>query len=163
MAEELGVTLRRTYTDNDLSAYSGVERPEYQRLLADIAAGQIRTLIFWHANLFLRNTDECNSFIRLVRKHGLRVVSYTKGGEYRLDRATGRRELRDDVNASQYESEHRGERVALARKRQARQGPTAAGSAPTDGAWTPGGCGRCAATRRPRRWNAAMRTGRCWT
>ncbi len=28
MAEELGITLKRTYTDNDLSAYSGVERPE---------------------------------------------------------------------------------------------------------------------------------------
>jgi site-specific DNA recombinase len=130
MAEELGITLRRTYTDNDLSAYSGVERPEYQRLLADIAAGQIGTLIFWHANRFLRSTDECNAFIRLARKHGLRVISYTKGGEYRLDRATGRKELRDDVNASQYESEHRGERVALARKRQARQGAYGGGVRP---------------------------------
>jgi site-specific DNA recombinase len=130
MAEELGITLTRTYTDNDLSAYSGVERPEYLRLLDDIAAGQIGTLIFWHANRFLRNTDECNAFIRLARKHGLRVFSYTKGGEYRLDRATGRKELRDDVNASQYESEHRGERVALARKRQARQGAYGGGIRP---------------------------------
>ena len=40
MAGEIGVTLRRTYTDNDLSAYSGVERPEFERLLADIAAGR---------------------------------------------------------------------------------------------------------------------------
>ncbi len=78
MAGELGITLTRT--DNDLSAYSGVERPEYERLVADIAAGQVRTLIFWHANRFLRNTDECNSFIRLARKHSLRVFSYTKGG-----------------------------------------------------------------------------------
>ena len=29
--------------DNDLSAYSGVERPDYERLLADIAAGKIGT------------------------------------------------------------------------------------------------------------------------
>ena len=37
-ADEIGITLDVTYTDNDLSAYSGVERPEYGRLLADIAA-----------------------------------------------------------------------------------------------------------------------------
>jgi hypothetical protein len=27
-ADELGITLSRTYTDNDLSAFSGMERPE---------------------------------------------------------------------------------------------------------------------------------------
>jgi hypothetical protein len=42
-------------------------RPEYERLLADIAPGTIGTLIFWHANRFLRNTDEVNAFIRLDR------------------------------------------------------------------------------------------------
>ncbi len=130
MAGEIGVTLRRTYTDNDLSAYSGVERPEFERLLADIAAGQIRTLIFWHANRFLRNTDECNAFIRLARAHELRVFSWTKGGQYRLDRAAGRKELRNDVTEAEYESDHRGERVALARKRQARNGDYGGGVRP---------------------------------
>jgi site-specific DNA recombinase len=129
-AEEIGVTLDATYTDNDLSAYSGVERPEYERLLADIAAGKIGTLIFWHANRFLRNTDEVNSFIRLARAHKLRVYSSTKGAEYRLERAAGRKELRDDVNEAEYESEHRGERVALARKRQARNGDYGGGVRP---------------------------------
>jgi site-specific DNA recombinase len=130
LADEIGVTLDATYTDNDLSAYSGVERPEYERLLADIAAGKIGTLIFWHANRFLRSTDEVNSFIRLARAHKLRVYSSTKGAEYRLERAAGRKELRDDVNEAEYESEHRGERVALARKRQARNGDYGGGVRP---------------------------------
>ena len=101
-AEEIGVVLDRTYTDNDMSAYSGVERPEYERLLADIAAGRIAVLIFWHANRFLRSTDEVNAFIRLARAHQVRVYSSTKGAEYRLERAAGRKELRDDVNEAEY-------------------------------------------------------------
>ena len=129
-ADEIGVRLERTYTDNDLSAFSGVERPEYERLLADIAAGQIGTLIFWHANRFLRSTDEVNSFIRLARAHKVRVYSSTKGAEYRLERAAGRKDLRDDVNEAEYESEHRGERVMLARKRQARNGDYGGGVRP---------------------------------
>ena len=73
LAGELGITLARTYTDNDLSAYSGVERPEYQRLLADIAAGKIGTLIIWHANRLHRSTEEVNAFIKLARAHKLRL------------------------------------------------------------------------------------------
>ncbi|HUY49182.1 MAG TPA: recombinase family protein [Streptosporangiaceae bacterium] len=129
-AEEIGVTLDATYTDNDLSAFSGVERPEYERLLVGIAADRVGTLIFWHANRFLRNTDEVNSFIRLARAHQVRVYSSTEGAEYRLERAAGRKELRDDVNEAEYESEHRGERVALARKRQARNGDYGGGVRP---------------------------------
>jgi DNA invertase Pin-like site-specific DNA recombinase len=34
-----------------------VERPEYERLLADIAADKIGTLIIWHANRLRRSTE----------------------------------------------------------------------------------------------------------
>jgi site-specific DNA recombinase len=40
-AEDLRVAIDERYMDNDLSAYSGVERPEYLRLLADIRARKI--------------------------------------------------------------------------------------------------------------------------
>ena len=72
----------------------------------------------------------CNAFIRLARAHELRVFSWTKGAEYRLDRAAGRKELRNDVTEAEYESDHRGERVALARKRQARNGDYGGGVRP---------------------------------
>ncbi|HEX6526517.1 MAG TPA: recombinase family protein [Streptosporangiaceae bacterium] len=129
-AEELGFTITRYYTDNDLSAYSGVERPEFDRLMDDIAAGKIGTLVIWHANRFLRNTDDVNAFIRLARAKQVRVFSTAKGAEYRLDKAAGRKELRNDITEAEYESDHRGERVALARKRQARQGAYGGGVRP---------------------------------
>jgi site-specific DNA recombinase len=129
-AEEVGMSVGRTYTDNDRSAYSGEERPEYQRMLADIAAGKIRSVTFWHANRLHRNTDEVNPFIRLCRAHRVRVYSVTRGGEYNLEKAAGRKQLRDDTSEAEYESEHRGERVAIARKRQARNGDYGGGVRP---------------------------------
>ena len=129
-ADELGLVIGRSYVDNDLSAFSGVERPEYERLLADIAAGMIGTLIIWHANRLHRSTEEVNAFIKLARAHKIRLYSTTKGAFYNLDRASGRKELRDDTSEAEYESEHRGERVAIARKRQARQGVYGGGVRP---------------------------------
>jgi DNA invertase Pin-like site-specific DNA recombinase len=58
-----------------------VERPDYERLLVDIAAGRIGVLIFWPADRFLRSTDEADSFIRLARAHQVRVYSSTKGAQ----------------------------------------------------------------------------------
>jgi DNA invertase Pin-like site-specific DNA recombinase len=133
-AEGLGLSLRRTYTDNDRSAYSGVERPEFLRMLDDIRADKIRSVTFWHANRGFRNTDEVNAFIRLCRAHGVKVYSTSKGEAYNLEKAAGRKQLRDDTSEAEYESEHRGERVALARKRQARNGDYGGG-------WRPYGWG----------------------
>ena len=129
-AGDLSLTIARSYIDNDLSAYSGVERPEYERLLADIAADKIGTLIIWHANRLHRSTEEVNAFIKLARAHKVRLYSTTKGAFYNLEKASGRKELRDDTSEAEYESEHRGERVAIARKRQARQGAYGGGVRP---------------------------------
>jgi len=129
-ADELGLTIARSYVDNDLSAYSGAVRPEYGRLLADIAADGIGTLLIWHANRLHRSTEEVNAFIKLARAHQVRVYSTTKGAFYNLEKASGRKELRDDTSEAEYESEHRGERVAIARKRQARQGAYGGGVRP---------------------------------
>ncbi len=127
---EIGLSLERTYTDNDTSAFSGVERLEYGRLLTDIAADLIRSVTIWHANRLHRNTDEVNAFITLARAQGVRLYSTTKGGSYNLDKASGRKELRDDTSAAEYELEHRGERVMIARKRQARNGDFGGGVRP---------------------------------
>ena len=129
-ASELGLTIGASYVDNDLSAYTGVERPDYERLLADITAGKIGTLIIWHANRLHRSTEEVNAFIKLARAHKVRLYSTTKGAFYNLDKASGRKELRDDTSEAEYESEHRGERVAIARKRQARHGVYGGGVRP---------------------------------
>lgn len=127
---ELGIQFGRRYTDNDLSAFSGVERPQYEELLRDMAAGQIRSLTFWHANRLHRRTDELPRFVKLARKHKITLYCTTRQGPYNLETASGRKALRDDTSSAEYESEHRGERVTLARKRQARNGDYGGGLRP---------------------------------
>ena len=56
-----------------------MERPEYERLLADIAAGKIGTLIIWHANRLHRSTEEVNAFIKLARAHKVAAVLHDQG------------------------------------------------------------------------------------
>lgn len=129
-AEELGLEISRSFTDNDTSAYSGVERPAYQDLMAQIRAGRVGTLIIWHANRLHRSTEEVTAFIRVARAAGLKLYSTAKGEAYNLDKAAGRKALRNDTSEAEYESEHRGERVALARKRQARNGDYGGGVRP---------------------------------
>lgn len=121
-AEEIGRPLHATYQDNDISAFTGKERPEFLRLLADVARDRIAAVIVWHADRLTRDVQQALDVIKLFRAHSVRLYSEQKGGEYLLNRASGRAEFIADINAAQRESGHKGERVSLARKRQARNG-----------------------------------------
>lgn len=118
--DEIGHPISVMYVDNDVSAFSGAERPHYQRLLDDIAAGRIAIVIIWHANRMHRSVEQVLAFIKLARAHKVRLFSVMLGGEYNLERASGREQLISDTLKAETESAHRGERIALARKRQAR-------------------------------------------
>ena len=120
--EEIGRPLAATYQDNSISAFTGRERPEFQRLLADAARDVIAAVIIWHADRLTRDVGEALQIIALFRQHKVRLYSVQKGGEYLLERASGRAEFIADINAAQRESGHKGERITLARKRQARMG-----------------------------------------
>lgn len=129
-AEELNETINETFVDNDLSAYSGAERPDYQRLIESIKAGRVRLLIIRHADRLHRDTGEVLAFIKVARAAGIKIFSSMKGGFYNLDKASGRHDLIRDTNDAEHESAHRGERVADARKRQARNGEWKGGTRP---------------------------------
>ncbi|MGK5532376.1 recombinase family protein [Streptomyces sp. URMC 129] len=129
-AAAFGVSFVRRYTDNDTSAYSGEVRRDYDRLLRDMEAGEIRSVTFWHANRLHRLTEELPRFIRVARRWKVTLYCTTRGGVYDLETASGRKALRDDTSSAEYESEHRGERVTIARKRQARNGDFGGGVRP---------------------------------
>lgn len=129
-AEEIGRPLAATYQDNDISAFTGRERPEYQRLLTDMGRGLIAAVVVWHADRLSRNVREALDFIDLAVTHDVRLFSVQKGGEYLLTRSSGRSDLIDDINRAQRESGHKGERITLARKRQARTGAFGGGIRP---------------------------------
>ncbi|MFS1302565.1 recombinase family protein [Streptosporangium longisporum] len=133
--EEIGFPIEARYTDNDRSAKARPDgtfapRPDYERLIEDIYAGTVGVIIIWHANRLHRNVEEVTRFIKLALEYKVRLFSVKRGGEYMLTRASGRADLLRDTVTAQEESEHRGERVVLARKRQARTGAYGGGVRP---------------------------------
>lgn len=71
MAADLGWTVVGEYVDNDVSAYSGKVRPEYQRLLRDITDSLIDGLIVWHQDRLHRRPVELEHFFTVIDDAGM--------------------------------------------------------------------------------------------
>jgi site-specific DNA recombinase len=59
------------YIDSDISAYSGKQRPEYRRLIADISAGLINGVIVYNLDRLHRQPKELEEFIEVCRRAGI--------------------------------------------------------------------------------------------
>lgn len=129
LADQLGWTVAAVHTDNDVSAYSHKPRPGYRALLADIENGCAAAVLCWHTDRLHRSPVELESYIDLVERQA--VTTHTvKTGHIDLATPTGRMVARQLGAIARYESEHRAERVARARLRQATHGTYGGGVRP---------------------------------
>src|SRR5829696_6892372 len=103
------------YVDNDVSAYSGKRRPAYERMLADIEAGQLGAVVVWDLDRLHRRPVELEQFIHLADKHRLALA--TVSGDTDLATDSGRLFAR--VKGAVARSE--GERKSARQKRAALQ------------------------------------------
>ena len=108
------------YADNDVSAYSGKPRPEWGRLLGDIAAGHLDAIACWHVDRLTRSPRELEDVIDLHDKAGIELATVT--GEIDLSTPTGRLVARTLGAAARHESEHKSERMRRARLQAAEAG-----------------------------------------
>jgi DNA invertase Pin-like site-specific DNA recombinase len=106
-----GWGVHKVYCDNDLSAYSGRKRPDYQQMLQDARDGVIRAIVAWDADRLTRRPIENEDLIELCEKDGIAMA--TVSGEYDLATSGGRMHFRIKGAIARHESEHRAERVAL--------------------------------------------------
>jgi site-specific DNA recombinase len=120
IAERRGWTVFDTYTDNDISAYSGKPRPSYRRLLEDIRAGHIGAVVVWHLDRLHRQPKELETFIDLVEKHGVALASVA--GEHDLASPEGRLHARILGAVARMESEHKSRRIRRQKLEALRQG-----------------------------------------
>ena len=60
-----GWPVAEVYVDDDRSAYSGKARPEYRRMLADIADGAIDAVVVWHLDRLHRQPRELEEFFEV--------------------------------------------------------------------------------------------------
>jgi len=124
----LGWSVAQVYPDNDVSAYSGKPRPQWQRLVEDVKSGTVDAIAVWHVDRLTRSPRELEDVVDLADRHGLALATVT--GEVDLATSTGRMVARIMGAASRHESEHKSERQIRQRRQAAEQGRDNGGPRP---------------------------------
>ncbi|GAB2604356.1 recombinase family protein [Kocuria himachalensis] len=78
-AERRGWIVAQEYVDDDISAYSGKKRPEYERMLRDIGEGRRDGVIVWHMDRLHRRPVELEGFVEVCARAGVRDVVTLSG------------------------------------------------------------------------------------
>jgi site-specific DNA recombinase len=129
LAARMGYLVVKVFCDNDVSAYSGKPRPQYLKMLDLLVAGGADVVLVWHTDRLHRSNAELEDYINVVEPREIATETVV-GGLIDLNTPMGRMVARQLCTIARYESEHRAERVAMARERQARQGKFGGGRRP---------------------------------
>jgi DNA invertase Pin-like site-specific DNA recombinase len=121
LAERQGWEVIDTYRDNDISAFSGRPRPEFDRMMRDLKDGRIDAVIAWHVDRLTRSPRELEDVVEAVERTGASIAT-VQAGEFDLGTASGRMIARVVGSVARHESEHMGERVARQRAEAALHG-----------------------------------------
>ena len=70
LAGDRGWTVVDEYVDNDVSAYSGKRRPEYERMLADIRDGLRDAVLVYNMDRLTRRPIELEEFTAVCEAAG---------------------------------------------------------------------------------------------
>jgi site-specific DNA recombinase len=113
LAERLGWQIVATFTDDDISAYSGKTRPGFEALLLAMQDGQLDALIVWHVDRLYRSMKDLERLIEIAEaaRVQLRTVN---SGDLDLSTSAGRMVARILGSVARQESEHHSERRILA-------------------------------------------------
>ncbi|MFV8381191.1 recombinase family protein [Corynebacterium hindlerae] len=137
-ASEHGWTISREYVDNDLSAYSGVNRPEFEQLIADMEAGGVPRLIIWHVDRLCRRVSDLARVITAAKK-GATDIHTIKAGDIDLGNASGELMAYMLGAVAQFEARHISERVAASHMARVEQGKWRGAKRPPYGYVSAGG------------------------
>lgn len=128
LAARLGWTVRKVFTDNDMSAYSGKPRPGYLAMLAELDA-RPGNVVAWHTDRLHRSPAELETYIDLCERHGIATHCVT-AGPLDLTTATGRMNARIHGAVARHEVEHAVERMKRAKLQAATAGTWKGGPRP---------------------------------
>jgi len=113
LAERLGWTVVATYTDNDISAYSGKTRPDFEALLTAMKNGEFDGLLCWHVDRLYRRLRDLQRLIDIAEVARIRLET-VNSGQLDLSTSAGKMMARILGSVSEQESEHHSERRRLA-------------------------------------------------
>jgi len=78
-AERRGWPVADLYVDDDKSAWSGRRRPEYERMLADIASHKLDAILFYHPDRLTRRPIEMEHFVEACLKAKVDEIAWIGG------------------------------------------------------------------------------------
>ncbi|MGB7983513.1 MAG: recombinase family protein [Candidatus Nanopelagicales bacterium] len=129
LAESLGWRVAGVYLDNDLTAYSGKPRPDFERMLADIQAGQADAVIAWHVDRLYRHPRDLEAFVEVCERANV-VVRTVRAGELDLSTDAGRMVARILGAVARQEVERSTDRIRRSKQQAAEQGRYRGGPRP---------------------------------
>lgn len=104
-------TLVQVYTDNDISASKGKARPAHKKLLEDLTAGFINTIVVWQIDRLYRRPIELESLLELLKSHPNIHVAAVAGHDLRLDTSDGQTMARVLVALAKRETDMLSQRI----------------------------------------------------
>ncbi len=100
--------IKTAYDDGGLSGGT-LERPALQRLFADIAQGQIDTVVVYKVDRLTRSLMDFSKIVEIFDKHGVSFVAVTQ--QFNTTTSMGRLTLNILLSFAQFEREVTGERI----------------------------------------------------
>lgn len=129
LAERLGWQVVTVYADNDISAYSGKRRPQYEAMMRAVQDGHISALLAWHPDRLHRRVVELEGFIGMIEAHRVQIQTVASG-TYDLTTPDGRMIARMLGSVAQREIEHTKKRIQAQKERAAADGKYRGGPRP---------------------------------
>lgn len=120
LAEQRGLSIDAEFSDNDVSAYGGRDRPGYRALVEAVKQGPC-VVLAWHMDRLYRRPKELEALLDLVQQYPMRLET-VRGGGLDLNAHEGQLQARLLVSMASYESGHKADRVRLAARRAAEKG-----------------------------------------
>ena len=119
-AELHGHEVVKTYSDIDISAYTGVDRPGYEELMADLEAGVLDGVLVWRLDRLTRHFDDLQRLWKLINGRGVTLLAVRDSID--TSTASGVLILRNLVAIAEYESASISDRTRSAKAASARTG-----------------------------------------
>jgi DNA invertase Pin-like site-specific DNA recombinase len=121
LADLEGWSIDEVLVDNDLSAYSGACRPEYERLLGLVRRREIDVIVAYHPDRLYRRLADLVELTKVVASAGVEIRTVA-AGHVDLNTASGRFTAQVLGAAAEHESARIGERVSAKHRQNAERG-----------------------------------------
>jgi site-specific DNA recombinase len=121
LTKRLGWTIAATFTDNDISAYSGKTRPGFEALLTAMKNGEFDGLVVWHVDRLYRRLGDLQRVIDIAEMARIKLQT-VNSGQLDLSTSAGKMMARILGSVSEQESEHHSERRKLANAQRRAEG-----------------------------------------